>query len=108
MASLKFNNIYIKDYFSVAGPMERVGKIRKFNFVANDYYFGESTFEKAEIKMQKVVIDNNLYRNRLNINNIDCIIGGDLTNQIAVTNYCVRNYDTSFYFRLVVIYLPYG
>ena len=96
MASLKFNNIYIKDYFSVAGPMEKVGQIRKFDLIADDYYFGESTFEKAEIKMQRVVIDNILYRNRLGINNIDCIIGGDLTNQIAVTNYSVRNYNTSF------------
>lgn len=96
MASLKFNNIYIKDYFSVAGPMEKVGQIRKFDLIADDYYFGESTFEKAEIKMQRVVIDNILYRNRLGINNIDCIIGGDLTNQIAVTNYAVRNYNTSF------------
>ena len=96
MASLKFNNIYIKDYFSVAGPMEKVGQIRKFDLIADDYYFGESTFEKAEIKMQRVVIDNILYRNRLGINNIDCIIGGDLTNQIAVTNYCARNYNTSF------------
>ncbi len=96
MASLKFNNIYIRDYFSVAGPMEKIGQIRKFNLVADDYYFGENTFELAEIKMQRVVIDNILYRNRLGINNIDCIIGGDLTNQIAVTNYCVRNYATSF------------
>lgn len=96
MASLKFNNIYIKDYFSVAGPMEKIGQIRKFDIIADDYYFGESTFEKAEIKMQRVVIDNLLYRNRLGIHNVDCIIGGDLTNQIAVTNYSVRNYATSF------------
>lgn len=96
MASLEFNNVYIKDYFSVAGPMEKNGQIRKFDMVADDYYFGESTFEKAEVKMQRIVVDNILYRNRLSINNVDCIIGGDLTNQIAVTNYSVRNYDTSF------------
>ena len=96
MASLKFNNVYIKDYFSVAGPMEKNGQIRKFDMTFDDYYFGESTFLKAEVKMQKVVIDNLLYRNRLSINNVDCVIGGELTNQIAVTNYSVRNYDTSF------------
>lgn len=96
MASLKFNNVYIKDYFSVAGPMEKNGQIRKFDMIADDYYFGESTFEKAEVKMQRVVIDNILYRNRIGINEIDCIVGGDLTNQIAVTNYSVRHYRTSF------------
>ncbi len=96
MASLKFNNVYIKDYFSVAGPMEKNGQIRKFDMVFEDYYFGESTFEKAEVKMQRVVIDNILYRNRIGTNDIDCIIGGDLTNQIAVTNYSVRNYPVSF------------
>ena len=69
MASLKFNNVYIKDYFSVAGPMEKNGQIRKFDMVFEDYYFGESTFEKAEVKMQRVVIDNILYRNRIGTNN---------------------------------------
>lgn len=96
MASLKFNDVYIKDSFSVAGPMEKNGQIRKFNMIFDDYYFGENTFEKAEVKMQRVVIDNLLYQNKLSINDIDCIIGGDLTNQIAVSNYTVRNYKTSF------------
>lgn len=96
MASLKFENVYIKDYYSVAGPMEKMGQIRKFDMVLDDYYFDEKTFEKAEIKMQRVVIDNLLYRNRLSDNEIDCIIAGDLTNQIAISNYCARNYNTSF------------
>lgn len=96
MASLKFNDIYIKDFFSVAGPMEKFGQIRNYDLVCDDYYFKESTFEKAEMKMQRVVIENLLYRNRMNINNIDCIIGGDLTNQIAITSYNAKNFKTSF------------
>lgn len=96
MASLTFDNVFIADYFTIAGPQEKLGQIRQFDLKMNDYYFGEKTFEKAEIKMQKVVIDNLLYRNRLLPKDLDCIISGDLTDQIAVSNYAVRNYDTSY------------
>lgn len=96
MSSLVFNNIYVKDYFSIAGPMEKRGQIRKFDMTLDDYYFNESTFEKAEVKMQRVVIDNLLYRNRLKEQDISCIVGGDLTNQIAASNYAIRNFKIPF------------
>ena len=67
--------------------MEKLGQIRKFDIIMDDYYFGEKTFENAEIKMQKVVMENLLYRNRYSSNEIDFLIGGDLNNQIAITNY---------------------
>jgi len=96
MASLKFNNVYIKNSFSIAGPLEKKGQIKKFDLTMDDYYYKEKTFEKAEIKMQRVVIDNLLLQNKLTDGDIDFIIGGDLFNQIAITSYSAKYYQIPF------------
>lgn len=95
MASFTFNNVYIKDAFSIAGPLESEGQIHKYDLTMDDYYYNEKTFLDAEIKMQKVVIDNLLYRNKI-AKKIDLLIGGDLSNQITVTNYSAKNFDIPF------------
>ncbi len=91
MSSLKFNNVYVNNYFSVAGPKERLGKIKNYDLTFDDYYFGEKTFEKAEIKMQKTVLDY-LVKDQ----NIDLIIAGDLSNQITNSTYAIRDYHIPF------------
>lgn len=95
MASLKFNNVYIKDAFTIAGPLESEGQIRKFDLCMDDYYYGEKTFIDAEIKMQRVVIDNLLYKNKLG-KKIDVLIGGELSSQLTITNFAVKNFDIPF------------
>ena len=87
MASKKFNNVYIKDNFSIVGPLERDGLLKSYDLVMEDYYYGERTFEQAEIKMQKIVLDNLLNKNKLPESKIDVIIGGDLINQISISSY---------------------
>ncbi len=96
MASIKFNNVYIKDAFTIAGPLESEGQIRKFDLTMDDYYYGEKSFIDAEVKMQKVVMDNLLYRNKLG-KKIDLILGGDLSNQLGITSYAVRNFSYPFF-----------
>lgn len=96
MASLKYNNCYIKDSYSIVGPMEKMGQIKNYDLTIDDYYFGEKTFEKAEVKMQRKAIDEILLRNNLTQSNIDLVVGGDLFNQIAVTSNTLENYNISF------------
>lgn len=96
MASLKFNDTYIKDFFTVSGPMEENSRLKKIDIKMDDYYFGEKTFEDAEVKMQKVVCDSLLNKNNLTIKDINLLVGGDLLNQITATNYAVLNKDVSF------------
>ena len=93
MSSLKFTSVYINDFFTVVGQKESAGKLKKFDFVIDDYYFGEKTFELAEIKMQKTIIDNLLARNNLLESEIDCLVGGELSNQLTATNYNAKNYS---------------
>ena len=92
MASKKFNNVYIKDNFSIVGPLESEGLLKNFNLVMDNYYYGEKTFEQAEIKMQKMVMDNLLSRNKLTDSKIDLLVGGDLLNQISVSSYNAAKY----------------
>jgi stage V sporulation protein AD len=94
MDSFKFNNVYIKDAVSIAGPKEVDGKIRKFNLTMDDYYYKEKTLLSSEVKMQKDVIDNLLYKNK--ITKIDLLIGGDLQDQITITNNCAKYFDIPF------------
>jgi len=82
MDSMKFSNVFIKDSFSVAGPLESQGQIKTYPLVMDDYYYHEKTFEQAEVKMQRVVMDNLLLRNKLLESDIDYLIAGDLSNQL--------------------------
>ena len=95
MASLKFNNIYLNDYLTVSGPLESNSKLKKIEFKMNDYYYGEKTFEQAEAKMQRVVIDEILSKNGLEYSNIDILIGGDLLDQISATGYASKDIPIS-------------
>ena len=97
MASKKLNNIYIKDAFSIAGPVEKKGAIKNYDLEMDDYYYGEKTFEQAEIKMQREVIDNLLLKNKLMNSEIDVLVGGDLSNQISVSCYAASNYNIPFF-----------
>ncbi len=96
MASKKLNNIYLNDAFSLAGPLEANGAISNYDLVMNDYYYHESTFEQAEIKMQRNVIDNILKKNRLDYSDINLLISGDLSNQIGVSSYTASYYNIPF------------
>src|SRR5574344_1150327 len=91
MSSVKYNNVYLGSSYSIAGQEEKNGNIKNFDYVIPDYYFGEKTFEEAEIKMQKIVIDY-----LINNNNISLIVGGDLSNQIAISSYMASFYPISY------------
>lgn len=96
MLSLKFKNVYINDYFSVVGPLEKESRLKKIDIGMDDYYFGEKTFEKAEVKMQRVAIKEILDRNYLCNKDVNLLVGGDLTNQIAITNVVAKEYSIPF------------
>lgn len=92
MASIKFNKVYLSSSYSVVSKLESQGTIKNYDFVINDYYFGQKTFEGAEIKMQRVVVDYLLEKNK----KIDLIVGGDLSNQLAITSFMAAKYDISY------------
>lgn len=94
MSSFKYNNVYIKDYESIAGPLEQEGLLTYPNTI-KDYYYNEDKIEDAEIKMQNLCLNNIIKRNKLN-NKLQLIIGGDLLNQISITTYNIVNKEIPF------------
>lgn len=96
MASKQLQNVYIKDSFSIAGPVERDGSIKSYDMVMDDYYFKAKTFEQTEVKMQKIVIDNLLQKNHLLPGDINLLVSGDLSNQLSVSSYTASHYNIPF------------
>lgn len=94
MSSFKYNNVYIKDYESIAGPLEQEGLLTYPNTIKN-YYYNEDKIEDAEIKMQNLCLNNIIKRNKLN-NKLQLIVGGDLLNQITITSYNIVNKEIPF------------
>ena len=92
MLSLSFNNVYISDFDAIVGPNEKKGNIKKIKRYIKDFYYGEKTFELCQIKMENEIIDNLLSKC---CNDIDLIIGGDLTNQICSTTYATNKVNIS-------------
>lgn len=96
MSIIKFNNVYLKDYYTIGGVKESK-RLNNLDLSLKDYYFEMPTFEDAEIKMQRLVIDNLINNNKLNNIKVNYLIGGDLINQIGISN------QTAQYFRIPFI-----
>lgn len=95
--TIKFNNVYVEEVSTVAGVVESRGPFRdSFDKYYNDYYMKEKTFEKAEIKMSSESINILLNKSNHKKSDIDLIIAGDLSNQIAASCYGVKNFNIPF------------
>ena len=97
MATIKLNNVYLEETYTIAGKKEHEGPLGNYyDEIVEDNYLGEKSFEKAEIKMFKKAIEGVLKKSRLLSNDIDVAIGGDLSNQIVTSNYVMRNFKIPF------------
>jgi len=86
--TFKYNNVYINNTSTVVGPYEAKGPFSKlFDKIYDDLYFGEKSWEQAEIRSIKDSIEILLNKSNKINKEIDVHIGGDLLNQIVATNY---------------------
>lgn len=77
MLSLNFNNSYIRCYNAITSDNEKNGNIKEVESIGTNYYYNCKSFDMAQEKLMKHVIDTLLKENK-----VDLIIGGDLTNQL--------------------------
>lgn len=93
-----YKNVYIKETATIAGIYEANGPLKKYfdRTYQKDLYFGEKSWEKAEIKLLRDVTSLILRKARLKESEIDVAISGDLSNQIAASNYAFREFDIPF------------
>jgi stage V sporulation protein AD len=88
---------YIIGASSVVGPKEAEGNFGEyFDLRLNDDAFGEKSYEKAECKMQKTAMESAVDRAELKFGDIDAILSGDISNQIAASSFAARGHDAVF------------
>ena len=95
--TFKYDKAYIKDAATVAGPYEKKGPLRQyFDKTYDDLYFGEDSWEQAEIKLVKDSLNILLRKVSFTKDDVDLVIGGDLLNQISASTYGANGYGKSF------------
>lgn len=94
----KYKNVYIEDTYTICGNYENDGPLSKYfdKKYDKDLYFGEKSWEKAEVHLLKEVNKNIINKNKLKDRDIDLLISGDLQNQIAASDYMARDFDIPF------------
>ena len=94
----KFNNVYVNEVYTIASIYEKQGPISDyFDLIYDkDLYYGMDTFEKAEEKMLSNSISKLISKAKLIDSDIDYVISGDLENQIAASNYAMRDFNIPY------------
>ncbi len=91
------NKPIIKGVSTVAGPKECSGCIGDHVDVKlDDDMFGENTFEKAESKMMYTAINRCINNCKMNEEDVNTIVAGDLLNQIISATFASRKFHTGF------------
>lgn len=91
------NNVYITNTSSVVGKKEGEGPLAQyFDYILEDEYWGEKTFEKTESKMLHDAIIRVLQKDKKNPNDINYILAGDLLNQCVSSSYAIRSTNIPF------------
>lgn len=92
-----YNDVYIQDTATVAGPYEKKGPLKRyFDKTFDNLYYDEESWEKAEIKSVKESLKLLHKKTGLKRKEVDVILGGDLQNQIAATTYGAYNFSKCF------------
>lgn len=94
----KYKNVYISDTYTVCGNYENDGPLSLYfdKKYEKDLYFGEKSWEKAEVHLLKEANSNLIKKCKLKEDDIDLLISGDLQNQIAASDYMARDFDIPF------------
>lgn len=87
-------NVYVAGAYSLAGPNEGKGRFGSYyDGVLEDYDWGCKTHEKTEIKMHKHAIEQVIEKAGRKREDVDCVIGGDLLNQLVASTFACREFE---------------
>ncbi len=83
---------------SIVGKKEHEGPIGEcFDEYDTDYYFGESSWEKAESKLLHRAMENALKNGNMKIDDIDYILSGDLLNQSMSSTFAIKKFELPYF-----------
>ena len=82
---------------SIVGKKEGDGPLGKyFDHISDDPKFGEKTFEKGECKMFLKAITGAVDKAKLNNEDLDLLLAGDLLNQLISSSYVARTLSVPY------------
>ncbi len=88
----------VVSFGTAVGRMEGEGPLGScFDYVDDSPDFGESTWEKAESRLQQLAFGQALSKGGLSESDIDFMFAGDLLNQCAASGYGMRDNGVSFF-----------
>ena len=83
--------------FGVAGPKEGEGNLKDyFDKILEDDRLGEKSYEKAESEMHYFAILSAIKKAELEVNQSDCMMAGDLLNQIVSSTFSARELEIPY------------
>lgn len=96
--TITYKNVYVDGTGTVGGIYESNGPIEEYfdKKYTKDLYFGEKSWEKAEIHLLKESVSILLKKRDLKESDIDLFISGDLQNQIVSSDYTARDLKIPF------------
>ncbi|MDD4797009.1 MAG: stage V sporulation protein AD [Eubacteriales bacterium] len=87
----------IAGYGTIAGPKEGEGRFAKyFDNILTDDKMGQKSYEKAEGMLYMAAANQALIRAGITAEELNCMTGGDLLNQIISSNYAAREIGAPF------------
>ena len=91
------NDVAITKTATIAGPKEGDGPLKKyFDYILHDDVIGQKSHEEAEIAMQLSVIKKILNKSKRREEDVDCVFGGDLLDEIVGCNFAMRELEIPF------------
>ena len=91
------NPPHILAYAGVAGKKEGEGPLKdEFDFISDDSYFGEQTWEKAESHMLQRCFSIVCDKAGLAPSTLDYILAGDLLNQCVSSSFAMKDSDAPY------------
>lgn len=83
--------------YSIVGPKEGKGNLTKyFDYVIQDDFFGEDTYEKAERKMIEEAVNGAINKAKIAYGDVKLLLSGDLLNQIISSSYAARSFNIPY------------
>ena len=83
---------------AIVGPKEGQGPLKdKFDLILSNDLYGEKTWELAESKMVKTVMEMNVKKAVKTLEDIDLLFGGDLINQLFPASFAARDLQIPFF-----------
>lgn len=90
-------DVYLNEGSAVVGPKEGRGPLGEcFDRVSEKLSSSEETWENTEIAMQREVLDLLIQKAGLTENRVELLLGGDLINQLTITNFAAKEREIPF------------